>query len=631
MAMKVEDLKLSGAQEPLADSFSVPSKQNKLWSVCGWILIVEVTERLCFYTVYPTFNEYLINAGVSNAGAGAMKQSFRMLAYLFPLVGGYLADNVLGRYKTILSFTICYVFGVALIAVGAVQGLLQSGVGLPIFLIGSFVFTAVGTGAIKPNVVNFGAEQYNADDPVEAEQQKAFFSYFYMVINIGGTVASVWLAGLAVSQVTNSSPGMGFFYAYLVSAVAMCISLLAFIAGTGRYSADSKAIPTRKPMVSIVRKHLVEGASGSARGKIALLGWILVPIYLCVNLVGSLLPSGSLPMFFGSGGVSGSPGMSVLQVVALVLSIVSCGLIIFGHLDNEWIKPLRNGANNGITTEEVKGFLRALPTIICVTVGFNLCYNGMDVYPLQACQMDTRTGLPQAVNNFFFLGNGQFNGTFFGLGDNAAILICIPLFEAVIFPALRRKGITVSRKAKFNAGFFFAILGCVIGIILEAVRKTKPLIGCNGAPDDQCFCSIDWENLVTPEACAVQQGDWLLVSQCAPKGSPMSQMTAWWTFIPFWLTGMGEVLVNPVIQEFSFDEVSPRLKSLLMGVTMVVMGCIPSVMEGALCGFIPDNLNVGNVDMVFYVFIALSLILLVVYWCVALPEKTRTHEVDNGV
>merc|ERR1711879_523674 len=101
----------------------------------------------------------------------------------------------------------------------------------------------------------------------------------------------------------------------------------------------------------------------------------------------------------------------------------------------------------------------------------------------------------------------------------------------------------------------------------------------------------------------------------------MTDMTAWWTFIPYWVTGMGEILVNPVIQEFAFDEVSASLKSMLMGVTMVVMGCIPAVISGALGGLIPNNLNLGNVNVVYIVFIVLSLVLLAIYWVIALPER----------
>merc|ERR1719265_460552 len=151
-----------------------------------------------------------------------------------------------------------------------------------------------------------------------------------------------------------------------------------------------------------------------------------------------------------------------------------------------------------------------------------------------------------------------------------------------------------------------------------------PLIGCDLDSGKTCFCAIDGtmdDSFTNKTMCNGASGEWLLVSQCGPPGVAMSNISAWWTFIPYWVTGMGEILVNPIIQEFAFDEVSPNLKSLLMGVTMVVMGCIPSVISGSLSGFIPNDLNKGYVDIVFGLFIVLSLILLGVYHMIALPDK----------
>jgi len=606
-----------------------------------FILVVEMCERLCFYTLYPTFPEYLEKAGPHGAGmqqgpANALKQSFRMLAYVFPVVGGYMADNVYGRYRTILYFTVCYVLGVAMIAVGALEDLMVQPIGKIIFILGAFVFTAVGTGAIKPNVVNFGAEQYDESDPDEMEQQKAFFSYFYLTINIGSVFASVWIAGLAVSTVTTAGPGQGFFYAYTIAAIAMALALCAFIFGTPFYSPESKAIPTKKPMVSIVRKHLFAGAGSSWQGKCSLLGFIFIPIYLLISLTGSLIPGNNIPSIFSAGceedGGCQIPGMSVLSLVAMIMAILSSSALIVAHRNNDWIPTIEDTRVGAITTEEVRGFMRSLPTIICVTIGFNICYGGMDIYQIQACQMDTRTGFPDWLDKFFFL-NGQFNGVFFSLGNNASIIVCIPLFEKVLFPAIKsmRRGKPMSRKTKFNAGFFFAICGCLIGIGIEAARKNTSLILCpyaDGESTNDCFCAIGGEDnpeIKTGNDCKGHlDSQWLLVSQCAPRGVPMSAISAWWTFIPYWITGMGEILVNPVIQEFAFDEVSANLKSLLMGVTMVVMGCIPSVISGSLAGFIPNDLNKGNVDVVFVVFIVLSVILLGVYHMIAIPDKVRT-------
>jgi len=499
---------------------------------------------------------------------------------------------------------------------------------LIIFLAGSFIFVSFGTGAIKPNVVNFGAEQYDENDPDEAEQQKSYFSYFYLVINVGAIFSSIWMTGLATGGVTARSPGSGFFFAFASAAVAMAVALVVFVMGTPRYSAASKAVPQKTQMIQIVVKHLTEGAARSVKGNMSIIGWCLTPVYLCVSLAGSLVPADSIPSILSSGA---APGVSILQLSAFILLLVSCSFLIIAHSQNDWIQPLASPQHaSEITTEEVRGFMRALPTIVCVTVGFNVCYGGMDIYPIQACQMDIRTGLPGWLNDIFFLSDTkQFNSTFYGLGNNAAIIIMIPLFESVIWPAVKkcRGGVPVSRMTKFNLGFFFCILSCAIGVALEAMRKNADFIECPaGTAQNQCFCAMPepWTplNVNASASCASQGGNLYLNSNCAPAGVPMSKMNGWWTFIPFWFTGCGEILVNPVVQEFAFTEVSPRLKSLLMGITMVVVGCIPAVISGAFTGFIPNNLNEGNVDFVFYAYSGCGVLLLFAYWAIALPENT---------
>merc|ERR1712100_299904 len=251
---------------------------------------------------------------------------------------------------------------------------------------------------------------------------------------------------------------------------------------------------------------------------------------------------------------------------------------------------------------------------------------------------------PSWLNQFFLLSssNPQFNSVFYGLGNNLAIIVAIPIVEALVWPAVRkcRGGRPVSRKTKFNVGFFFCLLSIVVGVITEVIRKRlsndDDFVMCpaNFMSDKKmCFCEFpDGQNTeITGNACVQQGGLALLSSNCAPAGAPMTAMNAWWTFVPFFLTGIGEIMVNPVIQEFAYDEVSPCLKSLLMGVTMVVMGCIPAVIGGAFAGFIPErNLNNGNVNFVFYAYFVFGVLLLMAYWLIALPERQRVQAVANG-
>ena len=46
------------------------------------------------------------------------------------------------------------------------------------------------------------------------------------------------------------------------------------------------------------------------------------------------------------------------------------------------------------------------------------------------------------------------------------------------------------------------------------------------------------------------------ISDCAPGVNPpihMSDISAWYAFIPMFLIGFAEILVNPVICQFAFD------------------------------------------------------------------------------
>jgi dipeptide/tripeptide permease len=262
--------------------------------------------------------------------------------------------------------------------------------------------------------------------------------------------------------------------------------------------------------------------------------------------------------------------------------------------------------------------------------------------------MDVRTGMPKWLDDFFFLNpmNPQFNSVFYGLGNNLSIILAIPIVEGFVWPAMKkcRGGLPVSRKTKFNIGFFFCLLSIVVGVLIEVVRRRLSnegeFVGCPTKfmipTDDEnpCFCTMPnghFNTTITGNACVNQGGTALLVSNCARPGAPMTKMNAWWTFVPFFLTGIGEIMVNPVIQEFAYDEVSPRLKSLLMGVTMVVMGCIPAVIGGAFAGFIPErNLNNGNVNYVFYAYFVFGVLLLLAYWLIALPERQRVQAVADG-
>merc|ERR1719446_1362716 len=120
-----------------------------------------------------------------------------------------------------------------------------------------------------------------------------------------------------------------------------------------------------------------------------------------------------------------------MTYVAMGLTVTCVFILVVVHVFNNWIPELPNRdalMTGAISLEEVKGALACMPTILCINIGFNIAYNAMNnAYPAQACQMDTR-----------LFGGTQLNGAFFTLGDALAIIVLVPFFETVVYPAATR-------------------------------------------------------------------------------------------------------------------------------------------------------------------------------------------------
>lgn len=129
------------------------------------------------------------------------------------------------------------------------------------------------------------------------------------------------------------------------------------------------------------------------------------------------------------------------------------------------------------------------------------------------------------------IGSGQINGALFNIGDCFAIIIMIPVFETAIFPLITKmKGSVISRTQKLVSGMVIAAVGVLTAAALEYARRAAPVLD--------------------------------VISDCAPPGIYMSDLSGFLMFIPFFLIGTGEVLINPCIYYFVYDQAPPRTRSL---------------------------------------------------------------------
>ncbi|EMS66817.1 Peptide transporter PTR5 [Triticum urartu] len=176
-------------------------KDTGNWRACPYILANECCERLAYYGMSTNLVNFMKDRmGMANAAAANNVTNWGGTCYITPLIGAFLADAYLGRFWTIASFMIIYIFGLGLLTMAtSVHGLVPTcaakgvcdptpGQSAAVFI--ALYLIALGTGGIKPCVSSFGADQFDEHDDVERKSKSSFFNWFYFSINIGALVAS---------------------------------------------------------------------------------------------------------------------------------------------------------------------------------------------------------------------------------------------------------------------------------------------------------------------------------------------------------------------------------------------------------------------------------------------------------
>lgn len=136
-------------------------------------------ERFGYYTMLAIFVLYLqAKFGFSTAEAGGVYGSFLFGIYFLPIVGGYIADNLLGYGKTITLGLVIMFLGYTLLS--------MPGFGI-LFVYVALAVISLGTGFFKGNLQALVGNMY--DDPKYSANRDNAFNIFYMGINIGAFFA----------------------------------------------------------------------------------------------------------------------------------------------------------------------------------------------------------------------------------------------------------------------------------------------------------------------------------------------------------------------------------------------------------------------------------------------------------
>lgn len=194
------------------------------------LFFTELWERYSFYSMMAILTLYMDEVlHFDGARIGRIYGGYIGGVYLMPLVGGLLADRVLGFYRAVI-------IGGALMMLGHLVLAIDS---LPFFYT-ALVLLAFGSGLLKPNISTIVGNLYR-DRP---DLRDAGFNLFYMGINLGALISPLSVAWFRAHY--------GWRVAFASAAVAMLFSLATFIAGRGLLGSAADRIPSDAREVTAV-------------------------------------------------------------------------------------------------------------------------------------------------------------------------------------------------------------------------------------------------------------------------------------------------------------------------------------------------------------------------------------------
>jgi proton-dependent oligopeptide transporter, POT family len=180
----------------------------------------ELAERASYYGMRTILALFLLDVLHFDEGrAGQTVQFFMATCWLLPLLGGYIADRFLGKYKTVIYFSVPYIIG----------HLILGNARDPSVLYIAMAFLAIGVGSVKPNVSPLMGMIFEKAGKTYALSEA--FSYFYAAINIGSFVTSKYLPHIRGSY--------GYSVAFAFPAALMIASMGLFAAGKKYYPVET--------------------------------------------------------------------------------------------------------------------------------------------------------------------------------------------------------------------------------------------------------------------------------------------------------------------------------------------------------------------------------------------------------
>lgn len=464
------------------------------WFAGILILVNQGLATLAFFGVGVNLVLFLTRVmGQDNADAANNVSKWTGTVYIFSLLGAFLSDSYWGRYITCAIFQVIFVIGLVALSLTSYIFLLKpNGCGskeLPcgshssyettLFYV-SIYLVALGNGGYQPNIATFGADQFDESDPSEQHSKIAFFSYFYLALNIGSLFSNTILDYFEDEGLWT----LGF----CVSAGSAALALVLFLCGTSKYRYFK---PAGNPLprfcqvfVAAIRKWKVKMFEGEDK---------LYEVEECLS-------NGGRKMYH-------TQGFRFLDKAAFITP-----------------KDLKQMEENKCSpwflstvtqVEEVKCILRLLPIWLC-TILFSVVFSQMaSLFVEQGAAMETKISnfhIPPASMSSF---------------DILSVVSFIFIYRRILDPLVARfkmksKGITELQR--MGIGLVLAIIAMVSAGLVEifrlkyAIKEEKNCSRCEGTSSLSIFWQVPQYVLIGASEVFMYVGQLEFFNSQAPDG-----------------------------------------------------------------------------------------------------------------
>ncbi|OWM88385.1 protein NRT1/ PTR FAMILY 6.3-like [Punica granatum] len=541
-----------------------PADRSKTggWTSAAMILGVEAIERLTTLGIAVNLVTYLTGTmHLGNAASANTVTNFLGTSFMLCLLGGFVADTFLGRYRTIAIFAAIQAAGVAILTIstiipglhppkcdpGTAQACIPaSGTQLLVLYVALYT-TALGTGGLKSSVSGFATDQFDESDKKERTRMINFFNWFFFFISIGSLAA--------VTVFVYIQDNLGRQWGYGICAAAIVIGLIVFVSGTRRYR-FKKLVGSPLTQIAVVfvaawRKRHLELPSD---------------VSLLFNVDDLILERDSKKK---KQRLPHSKQFRFLDQAA----IKDPDMPFNSTLVNKWYLSTLTDV------EEVKLVLSMLP-IWATNIMFWTVYAQMTTFSVsQATTMDRHIGkfqIPPASLTVFFVGG---------------ILVTVPIYDRFIVPIARRllnnpQGLTPLQRIG---------LGLVLSILAMAAAALTELKRLRVAQDHEL---TDNPSAVIP-------------------------LTVFWLTPQFLVVGAGEAFMYIGQLDFFLRECPKGMKTMSTGLFLSTLSLgffmssllvtVVHRVTGTKRPWLADNLNQGRLYDFYWLLAILSCINLVVY------------------